>query len=288
MNPASRGVLLSCGIDRRDPDRMDDWFHILAARAELPPDVARELLERGFVVLPGPVASDRVAQWASACWRSDPRGAKRLAPLSGIARARSGTFQNASRASGTSSGASKIPPGPSKTLPELPKRLSEHPKRFRNLRKDFWRVRNRFRSIRNDFWSAQNASGSSGKTFGASGTIFGAPETLPEPPEGLLEHPEAFRRLPKTFRVEPEGSRVDPEAGTARGMRLTSASPHPPARCHALRQGGHLFPGPTDGRPGGCPQGSFSLGAPASRRLLLPPPGRRGRQRSQGPSPRPP
>jgi ectoine hydroxylase-related dioxygenase (phytanoyl-CoA dioxygenase family) len=45
---------------------MDDWFRTLAARAELPPDTARELLERGFVVLPGPVASDRVAQWASA------------------------------------------------------------------------------------------------------------------------------------------------------------------------------------------------------------------------------
>src|SRR5882724_8495966 len=194
MNPASRGVLLSCGIDRRDPDRMDDWFHILAARAELPPDVARELLERGFVVLPGPVASDRVAQWASACWRSDPRGAKRLAPLSGIARARSGTFQNASRASGTSSGASKIPPGPSKTLPELPKRLSEHPKRFRNLRKDFWRVRNRFRSIRNDFGSARNASGTAGRTFGASGSVPEAPEDVPGGAGGVKSRPGGGNR----------------------------------------------------------------------------------------------
>src|SRR5882724_10306113 len=187
MNPASRGVLLSCGIDRRDPDRMDDWFHILAARAELPPDVARELLERGFVVLPGPVASDRVAQWASACWRSDPRGAKRLAPLSGIARARSGTFQNASRASGTSSGASKIPPGPSKTLPELPKRLSEHPKRFRNLRKDFWRVRNGFRS-------ARNASRTAGRTFGASGSVPEAPEDVPGGAGGVKSRPGGGNR----------------------------------------------------------------------------------------------
>jgi len=36
-------------------------FCALAARAELPSDVARELLERGFVVLPGPVPSDRMA-----------------------------------------------------------------------------------------------------------------------------------------------------------------------------------------------------------------------------------
>src|SRR5882724_10050408 len=194
MNPASRGVLLSCGIDRRDPDRMDDWFHILAARAELPPDVARELLERGFVVLPGPVASDRVAQWASACWRSDPRGAKRLAPLSGIARARSGTFQNASGASETTFGASKTLPEPPERLlarpepfPEHPERFRERPKRFRKLRKDFW-------SIRNDFRSARNASRTAGRTFGASGSVPEAPEDVPGGAGGVKSRPGGGNR----------------------------------------------------------------------------------------------
>jgi Phytanoyl-CoA dioxygenase (PhyH) len=36
---------------------MDEWFGTLAAGRELPPGAARELLERGFVVLPGLVAS---------------------------------------------------------------------------------------------------------------------------------------------------------------------------------------------------------------------------------------
>jgi hypothetical protein len=34
---------------------MDDWYSILVAEAGLPPDAARQLLDLGFVVLPGPV-----------------------------------------------------------------------------------------------------------------------------------------------------------------------------------------------------------------------------------------
>jgi len=36
---------------------MADWFNAIAAGQELPPNAARELQERGFVVLPGPVPS---------------------------------------------------------------------------------------------------------------------------------------------------------------------------------------------------------------------------------------
>lgn len=37
-----------------------DWFSTLAAGSELPMDAASELQKRGFVVLPGPVPSDRM------------------------------------------------------------------------------------------------------------------------------------------------------------------------------------------------------------------------------------
>src|SRR5262245_33171945 len=33
---------------------MDDWYSIIAAESELPPDAARQLREIGFVVMPGP------------------------------------------------------------------------------------------------------------------------------------------------------------------------------------------------------------------------------------------
>ncbi|HWM90392.1 MAG TPA: phytanoyl-CoA dioxygenase family protein [Thermoanaerobaculia bacterium] len=39
---------------------MFDWFSTLAAGSELPMDAVSELQERGFVVIPGPVASDRM------------------------------------------------------------------------------------------------------------------------------------------------------------------------------------------------------------------------------------
>src|SRR5262245_60737553 len=45
---------------------MDDWFSALAAGSELPPDAARELHERGFVVLPGPVPPGQMERLASA------------------------------------------------------------------------------------------------------------------------------------------------------------------------------------------------------------------------------
>src|SRR6188768_219923 len=45
---------------------MFDWFSTLAAGRELPLDAASELQERGFVVLPGPVRSDRMKLLADA------------------------------------------------------------------------------------------------------------------------------------------------------------------------------------------------------------------------------
>lgn len=39
---------------------MDDWYNQLAAGSELTPDDARELHERGFVVLPGPIPADHL------------------------------------------------------------------------------------------------------------------------------------------------------------------------------------------------------------------------------------
>jgi hypothetical protein len=45
---------------------MSDWFDTLAAGSELPLDAALELQERGFVVLPGAVAADRMERLADA------------------------------------------------------------------------------------------------------------------------------------------------------------------------------------------------------------------------------
>lgn len=45
---------------------MDAWFSALAADGELPPDAARELHERGFVMLPGPVPSGQMERLAAA------------------------------------------------------------------------------------------------------------------------------------------------------------------------------------------------------------------------------
>jgi hypothetical protein len=39
---------------------MDDWFDEIAAGGELPADAAHELLESGFVVIPGPVTAERL------------------------------------------------------------------------------------------------------------------------------------------------------------------------------------------------------------------------------------
>ena len=45
---------------------MDDWFNEIATGCELSAEVERELLTSGFVVIPGPVAYDRLAQLAEA------------------------------------------------------------------------------------------------------------------------------------------------------------------------------------------------------------------------------
>ena len=45
---------------------MFNWFSTLAAGNELPMDAASELQERGFVILPGPVRSDRMELLANA------------------------------------------------------------------------------------------------------------------------------------------------------------------------------------------------------------------------------
>jgi hypothetical protein len=41
-------------------NKISDWFSTLTAGSELPIDAGAELQERGFVVIPGTVASDRV------------------------------------------------------------------------------------------------------------------------------------------------------------------------------------------------------------------------------------
>jgi hypothetical protein len=43
---------------------MGDWFSGIDADCELPPGAVRELREVGFVVIPGPLAPDRLAQIA--------------------------------------------------------------------------------------------------------------------------------------------------------------------------------------------------------------------------------
>ena len=45
---------------------MSDWFSRLAAGSEVPMDAASELQARGFVVLPGPVSSDRMERLSNA------------------------------------------------------------------------------------------------------------------------------------------------------------------------------------------------------------------------------
>ena len=45
---------------------MDDWFTEIDARCELPAGAVQELRDAGFVVIPGPVAPDRLAQFAEA------------------------------------------------------------------------------------------------------------------------------------------------------------------------------------------------------------------------------
>ena len=56
---------------------MDDWFSVVDARCELSVGAVQDLCDVGFVVISGPVASDRLAQFAEAydsavvCARAD-------------------------------------------------------------------------------------------------------------------------------------------------------------------------------------------------------------------------
>jgi hypothetical protein len=45
---------------------MNDWYKEIASSSELPGRVLRELLDSGFAVIPGPLASGRLAQFARA------------------------------------------------------------------------------------------------------------------------------------------------------------------------------------------------------------------------------
>jgi ectoine hydroxylase-related dioxygenase (phytanoyl-CoA dioxygenase family) len=45
---------------------MDDWFSVIDARRELSAGAVQDLRDVGFVVIPGPVAPDRLAQFAEA------------------------------------------------------------------------------------------------------------------------------------------------------------------------------------------------------------------------------
>jgi len=45
---------------------MDDWFSIIDARCEMSVGAVQDLRDVGFVVIPGPVATDRLPQFAAA------------------------------------------------------------------------------------------------------------------------------------------------------------------------------------------------------------------------------
>lgn len=45
---------------------MDDWFTVIDARCGLSAGTVQDLCDVGFVVIPGPVTPDRVAQFAEA------------------------------------------------------------------------------------------------------------------------------------------------------------------------------------------------------------------------------
>ena len=53
-------------LDGRKPTRMDEWFSVIDAGCALSAGAVRELREVGFVVIPGPVEPDRLAQLAEA------------------------------------------------------------------------------------------------------------------------------------------------------------------------------------------------------------------------------
>ena len=67
---------------------MDDWFSVIDARCELPASAVQDLRDVGFVVIPGPVAPDRMAQFAEA---SASRGVPSKAPISAVMPSRRST-----------------------------------------------------------------------------------------------------------------------------------------------------------------------------------------------------
>src|SRR5215472_7319760 len=48
------------------PSHMNEWFRVIATGCELSPGAVQELCDVGFVVIPGPVASDGLVQLAKA------------------------------------------------------------------------------------------------------------------------------------------------------------------------------------------------------------------------------
>jgi ectoine hydroxylase-related dioxygenase (phytanoyl-CoA dioxygenase family) len=74
LNPASRqrgfhDASSRCKFNRRvfeKPTRMQDWFNIIGMGCELTASALQDLRDVGFVVIPGPVAQDRLAQLAAA------------------------------------------------------------------------------------------------------------------------------------------------------------------------------------------------------------------------------
>src|SRR2546425_7267576 len=57
---------MSLTFDGREPTRMDDSFSIIDAGRDLWAGAVQDLRDVGFVVIPGPVAPDRLAQFAEA------------------------------------------------------------------------------------------------------------------------------------------------------------------------------------------------------------------------------
>ena len=52
--------------------RMDDWYTVIAAESELPPDAARQLDDSGFVVMPGPCGTRLSEAYDRAVATADP------------------------------------------------------------------------------------------------------------------------------------------------------------------------------------------------------------------------
>lgn len=73
MHPTAPPRCLSCALNRGagdaralDPSCMPDWFKLIGASCELSASAIQHLRDVGFVVIPGPVALNRLAQLAAA------------------------------------------------------------------------------------------------------------------------------------------------------------------------------------------------------------------------------